>query len=82
MPRQVWVGNVPLSLSEGALILYFEELGLPVPWKAVVRVGKGGNRQTAFSILTFDTVEDSMRVLRMKDLRWADGSYMLVRLDI
>ena len=81
MPRQVWVGNVPLHLTEGGLILYMEQLGLPTPWKAVLRVGDG-NRQTAFAIVTFDDVESAVAVLRWPGLRWGDGAHMLVRLDI
>ena len=81
MPRQVWVGNVPLHLTEGGVLLYMEEMGLPMPWKTVVRVG-GGNRQTAFAILTFDDVDAAVLFLNWPGLRWANGAHMLVRRDI
>ena len=81
MPRQVWVGNVPLHLTEGGVLLYMEEMGLPMPWKAVIRVG-GGNRQTAFAILTFDDVDAAVLFLNWPGLRWGNGAHMLVRRDI
>ena len=78
---------MPLDTSEGAIILHFQDLDLPIPWQAKVRAG--GNRESMYAILTFDDVESAMIVLRRRNLRWPDPNlaledrkHMLIRLDI
>ena len=74
--RELWLGGIPLDMTEGEVIAFFMESGFPAPWKCVVRLGQSG--QTQFAIATFESHEDARNVLTMR-LRWQNGQMMTIR---
>ena len=74
--RELWLGGIPLGITEGEVIACFLDSGFPAPWKCVVRLGKSGLKQ--FAIATFESHEDDRNVLMMR-LKWQDGQMMTIR---
>ena len=64
MTRQIWIGNIPMGITEGELILLFSYLKLPVPWKAVMRTAPSGLHQWA--IATFENGADARFILQQR----------------
>ena len=79
MPKELWLGNVPLSLSEGMIAMHFCNIGLPVPYKCVVRVSQG-NGQSKWAIATWQTEDEATTVMTQIGLKWPDNKFMVVRL--
>ena len=75
--RKVWLGNIPLNLTEGALIQHFYSMGQPTPWKALVRLSASGRAQHA--IATMETVDDANRLIATFGLRWPSGDKIVAR---
>ena len=75
--RKVWLGNIPLDLTEGALIQHIYSLRQPTPWKALVRLSASGRAQNA--VATMETVEDANRLIATFGLRWPGGEKIVAR---
>ena len=77
--RQVWLGNIPLNMTEGSIIQHFHELGIPPPWKALTRSGASGLCQ--YTVATFETVREAQVILGTR-LCWPDGKHAIIRLAL
>ena len=75
--RKVWLGNIPLNLSEGALIQHFHSMAQPTPWKALVRLSPSGRAQNA--VATMENVDDANRLIATFGLRWPNGDKIVAR---
>ena len=73
--RQLWLGNIPLGMTEGQVIAHFHDLGIPPPWKALTRLGASGLCQ--YSIATFQTVREAEQVLGAR-VSWLDGKHAVI----
>ena len=62
--RELWLGGIPLGMTEGEVIAFFLDSGFPAPWKCVVRLCKSG--LTQFAIATFESHADARKVLTMR----------------
>ena len=65
--RKLWVGNMPLDMTEEGLIRHFHSEGLPTPWKALVRTGGSGKHQHA--VITMECIADGHRLLDIQGIR-------------
>ena len=74
--RELWLGGIPLGMTEGEIIAFFLDSGFPAPWKCVVRLGKSG--MTQYGIATFESHADARSVLMMR-LKWQNGQMMTIR---
>ena len=75
--RKLWVGNIPLNVTEGMLIRHFRTCELPTPWKALVRIGGTGKHQHA--VVTMESAADAQRLLETQGLRWGNGDRIVIR---
>ena len=72
------MGNIPMDLTEGLIIQFFRDEGLPIPWKALTRAGASGRHQ--YCIATFETIKAARDVLGRR-IKWPDGKHAILRLD-
>ena len=78
MPRELWLGNVPLEMTEGMRITHFTDIGLPHPYEVLLRSAPNGHSR--WGIATWQTVDDATSVMSQQGLKWPDGRFMDVRL--
>ena len=74
--RQVWMGNVPLHMTEASVIGWFAQSEVPVPWKVLVRPAANGRSQWA--VATFETISDAQHLMTLR-LQCPGDGYMVLR---
>ena len=56
---QLYMGNIPAGMEEGAVIEWLRTLGLPVPYKVLVRQSTGSFQQQRFGIASWFSAADA-----------------------
>ena len=65
-------------MTEGLCITHFNDLGLPHPYKVLMRTAPNG--YSRYAIATWQTVDDATLVMSQEGLKWPDGRFMIIRL--
>ena len=78
MPRELWLGNVQIGMTEGLVTTHFNDIGLPHPYKVVLRTAPNG--YSRYAIATWQTVDDATAVMSQEGIKWPDGRFMIIRL--
>ena len=82
-PKQLWLGNIPVEMTEVEVINYIGGLDFGTPWyppyKVVLRESSGNNLGFLYGFATFLRQEDAATLKASGGLLWPNGRDCLVR---